>query len=568
VVGFLAVQRDVTAQKAVEAALRESEHRYRTLSDAARDSIFIVDHLGRVEYANDAGAALFGTNLSGNGAGRQLDDLFPAATAAEMWRELSCVFESGQPQLFEHSFASPRGEIWLEASLVPMWNGAARPHAVMGVARDITQRKILERQFLQAQKMEAVGRLAGGIAHDFNNLLTAILGYSDLLRDRMAELGADAQADLDEIRKAGERASRLTRQLLAFSRKQPMAREVVDLKALTSDIQKMLGRVLGDDIELSIVAADVWPICADPSHIEQVLLNLAVNARDAMAKGGRLTITTANAQVDAAFARVHAGAVPGSYVALTVQDTGCGMSADVLAHVFEPFFTTKPQGQGTGLGLATVYGIVKQNGAYITIDSRPGDGTAVTIYWPKQRDNDVASTRAAAEPMHSANGIETVLLVEDEPDIRGLIRKGLERYGYRVIEARDTSDAVALARSHEGQIDLLLSDVIMPGLNGPDLAQLVVARRPSIRVLYISGFPSAHLPERCEARQRTWFLAKPFTPEQLARRVRQCLDAGVVRTMPAALSQHRRDSMQAARTTDGAPSTSRPRSPVRPSAPA
>jgi CheY-like chemotaxis protein len=382
----------------------------------------------------------------------------------------------------------------------------------------------MERQFIQAQRMEAVGRLAGGIAHDFNNLLTAILGYTELLQGRVLD-APDVLADLDEIKKAGERASRLTYQLLAFSRKQTMIRQVVDLNALVGDVCRMLGRVLGEDIELSVIAAPgVWPVVADPGQIEQVLMNLAVNARDAMPKGGRLTFATANATLDDAFVRRHPGAVAGSYVSLTVQDAGCGMTADVMAHVFEPFFTTKPVGQGTGLGLSTVYGIVKQNGGYITIASEPTSGTTVTVFWPmtEQREASVPPPRTS---QRAPGGTETILLVEDEAGIRSLMRKTLEPYGYRVLEARDVLDAIAIAETHDGSIDLLLSDVIMPVLSGPDLAQRIVGQRPAIKVCYVSGFPNSLLSEQKREPQRMWFLAKPFTPQALASKVRECLDA-------------------------------------------
>jgi CheY-like chemotaxis protein len=288
----------------------------------------------------------------------------------------------------------------------------------------------------------------------------------------------------------------------------------------------MLGRVLGEDVELSVdVAPDIGQIVADPGQIEQVVLNLVVNARDAMPKGGQLTITTANRELDDVFARRHAEARPGSYVALTVEDNGCGMTRDVLTHVFEPFFTTKPAGQGTGLGLSTVYGIVKQNDGYVTIESEPGVGTRVAIFWPRKTDRVDALASSVESPSRVLAGAETILLVEDEPGVRSLMRKTLEPYGYRVLEARDITHALAISATHQGQIDLLLSDVIMPGLNGPDLAQRIVAQRPTIRVLYVSGFPNSLVPDGNGTRHRVWFLAKPFLPQSLAAKVRECLDS-------------------------------------------
>jgi CheY-like chemotaxis protein len=287
----------------------------------------------------------------------------------------------------------------------------------------------------------------------------------------------------------------------------------------------MLGRVLGEDVELSVeTAPGVWPIVADRTQIEQVLLNLAVNSRDAMPKGGRLTIATVNAELDEAFARLHGCTVPGSYVSLTIQDTGCGMSPEVLAHAFDPFFTTKPQGKGTGLGLSIVYGIVKQNGGCIIIDSRPNAGTAVTILWPRSSDHEEVTRSSSVSSSHDQRGTETILLVEDEPGIRSLMRKALARHGYRVLEANDVWDALAIAAAYDGPIDLLLSDVIMPGLSGPDLAQRIITRRPAIKVLHVSGFPNSLTVNGDLNRRRVSFLAKPFTPQALVLNVRKCLD--------------------------------------------
>ena len=517
VIGFVAVQRDITERKRTEAALQESERRYRTLAEAAHDSIFIVDRSRRIEYQNEAAKARFGL-LGVDTTGKRLDEVFPPDTASRMDHQLSTVFTTGERQLVEERFTTPTGDMWFETWLVPILEGS-NVLAVMGVARDVTKRKMLEQQFIQSQKMEAVGHLAGGIAHDFNNLLTAILGYSELLEDRLND-APDILADVQEIKKAGERASRLTRQLLAFSRKQPMTRQPVDLNGVVGDVQKMLGRILGEDIDLSVLQGDVPEVMADPSQIEQILLNLAVNARDAMPKGGSLTIATANADIDAAFVQRHPGATPGRYASLTLRDTGSGMSEEILAHVFEPFFTTKPQGKGTGLGLSTVYGIVKQNAGYVTIDSRPNDGTCVTVFWPVRDGASASETSNAQSVSRALDGSETVLLVEDEPGIRSLMRKTLEPYGYHVLEAHDVSEAKDLAAKAD-HIDLLLSDVVMPGLNGPDLAQRIVRLQNRIKVLYMSGFPSVLSDQD---RARVAFLAKPFTPLALVRKVRECLD--------------------------------------------
>lgn len=526
-VGFLAVQRDVTARKATEAALRKSESRYRALAEAAHDSIFIVDADARLEYANTVGLERF--QIDGDAIGKRLFDVFAREVAEEMWNELSSVFSSGKRQYFESRFETPTGDLWLGAWLVPLAREADETAAVMGVARDITERKRLEREFTQAQKMEAVGRLAGGVAHDFNNLLTAILGYADLL---IETVGTDSNvaSDLREIRTAGERASRLTRQLLTFSRKQAFSPKVINLNDVIAELQKMLNRVIGEDIVLDVaMERQLAETKVDPSQIEQVLVNLVVNARDAMPRGGTIRIETTNADLDAAFCRRHDGAKPGRYVALIVEDSGCGITQDTLAHVFEPFFTTKPAGKGTGLGLSTVYGIVTQSGGYITVDSEPGRGTTFTTYLPIAREAGQPAAAVAGSSFKLTSGTETILLVEDEPGLRRLIHRTLEQHGYSVLSAATTEDAISIAQHHAGPIHLLLSDVIMPGLSGPDVAQRVVRLRPSIRVLYVSGYTSQAVEGTDSVSPHARFLPKPFAPNVLATKVRECLDSMVVK---------------------------------------
>jgi CheY-like chemotaxis protein len=372
--------------------------------------------------------------------------------------------------------------------------------------------------------MEAIGHFAGGIAHDLNNLLMPIIGYSELLAMEIAG-NPRLLADLDEIRKAADHAARLVRQLVGFSRKQMLTPQALDLNNVISELGRMLRRVIGEDVQLKIVAApELGRARLDPGQVEQLVMNLAVNGRHAMPKGGMLTIATANTVLDEQFVGRHPGMLPGRYVELRVADTGCGMPPDVLARVFEPFFTTKPQGQGTGLGLSTVYDVVKQSGGHVTIESEPGVGTTVTSYFPSVDDPIEASTTEATEP--SLDGNETILLVEDDVAIRELAGKVLDSYGYTVLAAQDVAEAIALGTDHAGPIHLLLSDVVMPDLSGPDLAQRLVRRRPALRVLYMSGFSNYLATHLGVISKQAGFISKPFTPEALASRVRQVLDRG------------------------------------------
>lgn len=385
-----------------------------------------------------------------------------------------------------------------------------------------------EAQLRQAQKMEAVGRLAGGVAHDFNNLLTVIRGYSELL---LARLGPDdpMRKDMTEVKKAADRASGLTRQLLAFSRRQFIAPKVLDLNALITNMDGMLRRLLGEDIvELCTeLNPQTGAIRADPGQIEQVIMNLAVNARDAMPKGGRLTIETHNVTIGNA-ARQNPGVVkPGSYVLLAVRDTGHGMDGETQSHLFEPFFTTKEKGKGTGLGLSTVYGIVKQSGGHIAVESNPGQGATFKIYFPmiEQGVQTAAGAQDAAEPAH---GRETILLVEDEPAVRGLVHETLRLHGYTVLEARHGIEALMTGAKHQGPIHLLLTDVVMPQMSGPEVAEKIQVVRPGIKILYMSGYPDHPVFERGGVSRETSFLPKPFTPNVLAKKVREVLDGAQV----------------------------------------
>jgi PAS domain S-box-containing protein len=381
-----------------------------------------------------------------------------------------------------------------------------------------------EKQLWQSQKMEAVGRLAGGVAHDFNNLLTVIKGYTELMLEELKP-SDPMRAEMDEVQKAADRAATLTRQLLAFSRRQVLAPKVVNLNYLVEDMNKLLRRLLGEDIELCVRLADnLGSAKADPGQIEQVIMNLAVNARDAMPRGGKLTLETANIELDAAYSRQHAPVVPGSYVMLAITDTGSGIDAETLSHVFEPFFTTKEQGKGTGLGLSTVYGIVKQSGGYIWPYSEPGMGTSFKIYLPRVAEK-AERAQARAQASSGLGGTETILLVEDEEGVRGLTRQILQRHGYTVLEAEHGQDALRLCERYSGPIHLLLSDVVLAAqMSGRELVQHLAPLRREMKVLYMSGYSDEAIVHHGVLEPGTAFLQKPFTTESLMRKLREVLD--------------------------------------------
>jgi signal transduction histidine kinase/CheY-like chemotaxis protein len=401
-------------------------------------------------------------------------------------------------------------------------NAARRIVRVVGTVQDITEQAKLEEQFRQVQKMEAVGRLAGGIAHDFNNLLMLIKGYSELLAER-GRADENVRRYAMEIDTAADRATSLTRQLLAFGRRQVLEPRVLDLNEVVRDVQKMLVRLISEDIELvTRLEPELGHVRVDPGQLEQVLLNLAVNARDAMPRGGRLTIETANVKLDDGYARQHNGVTPGPFVMLAISDTGVGMSEEVRAHIFEPFYTTKEKGKGTGLGLATVYGIVKQSGGNIWVYSELGHGTTFKMYFPLVHEPAEAMRGRRAES-ELPRGSETVLLAEDAEPVRALAREFLEGLGYRVLDATNVEHAIRLAESHEGFIDVLMTDLVMPQMSGRELAQRVAAMRPAMRVLYMSGYTDEMILGGEGLAPGVAFLQKPFTREALARKMRELL---------------------------------------------
>jgi len=410
----------------------------------------------------------------------------------------------------------------VQMTISPVRNEEGQITHFIAVQEDITSRKKLEEQFRHAQKLEAVGRLAGGVAHDFNNLLQIINGYCELLIDELVRQD-ELRGHVQEIKNSVERAAGLTRQLLAFSRQQVLAAQVLDLNRAIVTLAKLLRRLIGEDIELVMVeGSGLARVKADPGQVEQVIMNLAVNARDAMPRGGRLTIETSNIEVDAAYAQSHYPMTPGSYVMLAVSDTGVGMDAGIQGHIFEPFFTTKEMGKGTGLGLATVYGIVKQSGGFIWVQSEVGKGTTFRIYFPFAQEE--PSADAVMEQVVVAGGSETVLLVEDEEKVRSLMRRYLVARGYTILEARNGQEALVIAGHHKGAIQLLMTDVVMPSMGGRELAELLLPLHPGMKVLFVSGYTHDAIHHDGVMDSGATLLQKPFTAEVLAAKVREVLD--------------------------------------------
>ena len=506
-------------------ALSQNEARHRAIVEVAFDCIIMIDGRGIVTEFNPAAERTFGYSRA-EAIGRELAELIVPPQLREAHRQaLARYVASGEGtmigKLLEMTAVRKDGtEFPVDLAISPvLWEG---PLMMTGVIRDISGRKEAEAQLRQSQKMEAIGQLAGGVAHDFNNLLTAILGYSRLLADTIDP--ADARArDLNEIIGAAERAAGLTRQLLAFSRKQILEPTLVDVNAIVDGMSGMLRRLIGEHIDVTLrLTPTPGLIRADPTQIQQILMNLAVNARDAMPDGGRLSIETANVALDATYAMEHTEVEPGDYVMLAVTDSGVGMSEETRRRLFEPFYTTKGLGRGTGLGLATVYGIVKQTGGHIWVYSEPGHGAAFKVYLPRV-DGVVAAAPPAAAP-GSVDGTETVLLVEDEQGVRFLVRALLERSGYTVIDAESARDAIDAFDRCADAIDVLITDVIMPGGKGPALFERLSERRPSLKVLYMSGYTEDAVTRDGLLPPGIAFVQKPFNADEFLRKVRDALD--------------------------------------------
>jgi PAS domain S-box-containing protein len=507
-----------------EEALRRSESRYRSLVQSAVYGIYRSSLEGKFLDVNPALIAMLGYDSAEEVLG--LDPRQDVFLNPEQHSRLMKEFErSGRLDDLEVRWRRKDGNaitVHLSGRAV---NTPEGPDQVLEIiAQDVTERRVLEDQFRQAQKMEAVGRLAGGVAHDFNNLLMVVSGYTEVLRER-TERSNPLYPKIEAIQQAADRATTLTRQLLAFSRKQLLELKVVDVNAIVGDIERLLRPLIGENIELvTRLAPDLGRTRADAGQIEQVIMNLVVNSKDAMPDGGKITLQTANASLDEDLRREYSYIQPGPYVMLSVSDNGHGMDKETQARIFEPFFTTKGKSKGTGLGLSTVYGIVKQSGGYVFVQSEAGRGTTFRIYLPRVEDaaEPLGQVRAAQAAL---GGSETVLLVEDEESVRQLVRETLEAKGYKVLEADHGAAALRIVSAHQGAIDMLITDVVMPGMSGRELARQLATSHPQTKVLYLSGYTEDAIVHQGVLDPGTAFLQKPFTLQMLSRKVREVLSS-------------------------------------------
>ena len=520
----LALRAQELQRQQAEAALRASEERFRALVENSSDALLLLDAEGRLTYTTLSSQRHLDWKAD-DVIGHSVFDFLHSDDRETMTGRMAETLQNpGAPVTAEARFQHGDGNYRTMEVVAVNRLGDPSVRAIVVNARDITDRRRLEEHLRMVQKMEAVGALAGGVAHDFNNLLTAILGYCNLMLDDVPKEDPLRQ-DLEEIRSAGERAAALTRQLLAFSRRQMLQPQIVDVNTLVRQLEKLLRRMLSEDVVLvTALAPDLHTVKVDPSSIEQVLVNLAVNSRDAMPDGGQLTIETANVDLDSGYAETHVPVIPGRYVMLAVGDTGQGIDAATKARIFEPFFTTKEQGKGSGLGLATVYGIVKQSGGYIWVYSESGHGTVFKVYFPVAESPADPPRGQRSDADLRKQAWETVLLVEDEDAVRALAREVLRRQGYVVLEARHGVDALRLAEGHPDDIHLMITDVVMPHMGGRELAERLCSVRRKMKVLFMSGYTDHALMNRALTPGSS-FLQKPFNPEALARRVRQILDA-------------------------------------------
>lgn len=516
----LAEARDITQQRRAEAEVARTSRILRAIIDGTSDAVFVKDKQGKYLLCNEAAARFLGKTPA-DIVGKHDTDLFDAAEARLIAETDLLTMESDRAVTAEEQLRTDSVLRTFNVVKAPYRDERGDVIGIIGVSRDVTRSKQLEEQLRQAQKMEAIGRLAGGVAHDFNNLLTIISGCSELLMEH-PDTAAPIRELAQTIAGAGERASALTRQLLGFSRQSMLQPEVLDLNQVVTNTQKLLARAIGEHIELvTRLAPDVEHVRVDPNQLDQILINLAVNARDAMPAGGTLTIETCNVAFSESYEAAHLDAKSGQFVMLAISDTGTGMSPDVKARIFEPFFTTKPKGEGTGLGLAMVLGIVEQSGGWIHVYSEVGLGTTVKIYLPAVAE--AVSVARPVPPRRSYSGSETVLIVEDDEDVREIAMTSLKLHGYRVICASSGAEAIAAAHEHE-RIDLLLTDVVMPKMNGSEVARQLRAQFPNLKVLIMSGYTEDTVLRQGLLAASVSFIQKPYTPVSLARKVREVLD--------------------------------------------
>ena len=522
--GIVLNARDVSERKRADRALRESEERYRDLFDNASDLVCMAAPDGSLLYVNQAWKHGIGYGEEEIGRMRLLDVIHPE-NRAHYTEVLEGVLKGDRLDHVELVFVPKKGApMTVEGNLSCTFKDG-QPSVIRGIYRDVTERKRVEEHLRRAERMQAAGKLAGGVAHEVNNMMTGVIGFSEFLL-RSLEEGDDRRADVEEIIKAGTRAADVTRQLLAFTRQQFLQPQVLQVNDVVNEMEKLLRRSLGEGHVLTLnLSPDAGQLRADRGQLEQVLINLVINARDALTGHGRVTVETAPALWDEVYAQRHGGVdLPlGRYVMLAVSDTGCGMDADVQARIFEPFFTTKPIGQGTGLGLSTVYGIVKQSGGYVWVYSEPGEGSVFKIYLPAAPPSIPGELRPESRQMPT-DGSETILVIEDEDIVRNLACRGLKDHGYTVIEARNGIQALRHIRQHPGTIDLVITDVVMPEMGGRELAQQLVRYEPDLPVLFMSGYTGDDVVHRGLLDPEAPFQQKPFTPAGLATKVRMMLD--------------------------------------------
>ena len=527
VVSVLLVGRDISETKRVEETLRESERRFRQVTESIDEVFWLTDTTKQqMIYLSPAYERIWGRTCASVFAAPEswMDAIHPEDR--DRVRTAALTLQTAGVYDMEYRIVRPDGAVrWIHDRAFPIQDEEGRVHRIAGVAEDTTVRRQLEDQVRQTQKMEAVGRLAGGVAHDFNNLLTAIMGYAQLMRMR---LPSDDRMlhDIQEILKASTRAAILTRQLLTLSREEMGQPRVLDLGAIVKEMRDSLRPLVGEKVSIVVRSQpDLGGVKADPGQMEQVVLNLVLNARDAMPDGGRVTIETENIDLGKSHAGAHVGIEPGGYVLLAVSDTGIGMDEQTKARMFEPFFTTKPPEKGTGLGLSTVYGIVQQSGGKIQVHSTPGSGTTFKIFLPRVLGKTDALPMADS-PEPPPRGTETVLVVEDQDNVAAVVRGSLQMCGYRVLEARHGAEALHVWQEHGASIDLIVTDVVMPVMNGPEFVRRARATRPEIKVLYMSGYTEQGFSALDLLSPDDGFLPKPFVPSALTRKVREVLDSG------------------------------------------